>query len=186
MGISINGSNDTIGSDVTYFGDGSNLTGITAAKGVTHMGLFQLQSNKTSDGDLTDWGQNSTTRAAADIGSAMTHSSGVFTFPTTGKWLVVLKIYFQLTDDTVGGTIQATDDNGSNWSSVVGLAGGFNNGDTAGGGNNGDTGFYFMDVTDTSNDKVKFRIDSVGSSCLAEGGTTRNWTTCFFMRLGDT
>ena len=65
---------------------GANLTGITA--GITVAEMWNLTSNKTSCGDITSNLARLTSSGYGSINAGMTESSGVFTFPSTGIWLV--------------------------------------------------------------------------------------------------
>ena len=49
---------------------------------------WYLNTNHTTNADITSW-TRLTSDSGGNIGSAMTVSSGIFTFPTTGVWLIV-------------------------------------------------------------------------------------------------
>jgi len=154
--------------------------------GISEFDFWYLDSNATSDGDLTDWNRNDLTGAPTQIGTGMSVSSGVFTFPSTGKWLVVGKFFFILSADTVGGSIHVSTDGGSNFTNIAATTEGIGSGQVS---SAGDTTFAFVDVTSTANIKVKMRIDSVGTSSGVEGAGNapkRARTFITFVRLGDT
>ena len=48
--------------------------------------------------------------------------------------------------------------------------------------------FVLLDITDTSNQKVKFNLGAgpSGTPGVAQGDTDRNETTMMFIRIGDT
>ena len=48
------------------------------------------------------------------------------------------------------------------------------------------TSFYFVDVTDTSQVKVKFDVDSLGSGSNVQGDSSFIKTGFVFIRIGDT
>ncbi len=95
------------------------------------------------------------------IGTGMTQSSGVFTFPSTGIWLVrfLASIYNTgASDDTdVTARIDVTPDNGSNYYQAGSSAGRVNA--------SYDTVFTesLIDCNNTSNVKVRFDFDNIGS-----------------------
>ena len=147
---------------------------------------WYLTANKTSDGDLTDLARNNYTGAAAQIGNGMTQSSGVFTFPTTGKYLIFCAGRFSCyQDDNVNCATSVTLDGGSSFTVVAYASDGQN--DYGGARKDGsNTSLYTLDVTDTSQVKVKFVAGSVGSGSWVQGNTDFIATSFVFTRLGDT
>ena len=125
------------------------------------------------------------TAGQGTLGSGMTESSGVFTFPSTGIYLVRYGIY---TFDNAIWTycynkIQLTTDN-SNYSMVA-----FGTTSMTGAVNNYpeqstliDT---LVDVTDTANVKVRFAYNTPETISIS-GHTDINKTYFTFIRLGDT
>jgi len=129
--------------------------------------------------------RNDTAPALSYLGSQMTQSSGVFTFPSTGIYYVTYNASFKLNgDDRVfTAIIQATTDNSTyaNASEASSHIKRTNNNETY-------QHIYtdaLFDITDTSNQKVKFRINA-GSSVETMANTTRDLTAMRFIRLGDT
>ncbi len=120
------------------------------------------------------------------LGSAMTESSGVFTFPSTGYYLVK----FQATQNKSGGdnrymTIQINvTTNNSSYSALSYSQQGL----YVDSGTIFSTGFTegIVDVTDTSNVKVSFSIDKSSTSANTIGDTAVTITGMTFIRLGDT
>jgi len=67
---------------------GANLTGIAA--GITEVDTWRVTGNNTNNGtdaDITGW-ERADNPSATYIGTGMTESSGIFTFPSTGKYLI--------------------------------------------------------------------------------------------------
>ena len=120
-------------------------------------------------------------------GSTMSESSGVFTFPSTGIYLVQTEAGFYVADDAryVEVAIYATVDNSnyimqSSSNGFIQITQSSNTYTTI-------SGSTLIDVTDTSNVKVKFayaRKDP--NSVTLIGNTDRNSTYYTFIRLGDT
>ena len=167
--------------------DGSALTGISA--GITSASQLRLTSDITtgslSSGIITGtWELNDTT-GYSSIGSPVTQSSGIFTFPSTGIWQVTFNL--ALYEDT-GGTdtitlhIMGTRDNFSSdndqvedYTTVIDP---YSNASMQ--------GQVIYDVTNTSNDKVKFGVSSINSGNYIRGNTNKNSTYVTFIRLADT
>ena len=149
---------------------------------ITEADMWYLTADKTSDGDLTSVVRNNF-NGAAQIGTGMSVSNGVFTFPSTGKWLVWLNAMFSIAGaDSVNCLINVTLDN-SNYTLVAFATDGL--GGTSARQGMGST-CYFLDVTDTSQVKVKFTANSLGTNSFVKGATTRMETNMLFIRLGDT
>ena len=146
---------------------------------------WYLTANKTSDGDCTDLARNNYTGNTM-IGDGMTQSSGVFTFPTTGKYLIFCAGRFSCnSDDNVNCATSVTLDGGSSFTVVAYASDGQN--DSCGARKDGsNTSLYTLDVTDTSQVKVKFVAGSVGTSSWVQGNTDFIATSFVFTRLGDT
>ena len=150
---------------------------------ITEADMWYLTADKTSDGDLTSVARNGFS-GAAQIGTGMSVSSGVFTFPSTGKWLVWVNAMFLVDDsDSVNVLINVTTDN-SNYTLVAFATDGMNG--TGNPRQGMGSSCYFLDVTDTSQVKVKFTANSITGNTLVKGATTRMETNMMFIRLGDT
>ena len=121
------------------------------------------------------------------LGSAMTVASGIFTFPSTGYYLVQYNLLQQSTDGVVrgygGGAIFATIDN----SSYVTVAQTFGATPAISGTSRmSNSCSSIVDVTDTSNVKVKFSTEFQDSGMGTMGSTESNSTFMTFLRLADT
>ena len=124
------------------------------------------------------------TTGQGTIGSAMTVSSGVFTFPSTGFYLILFKA---ATYNTEGDETQfqvmceVTTDNSSftEIGEVRTSARPEHNNQSA-------MGSTIVDVTDTSNVKVRFSTSSHQADTYLDGDTTKDLTSFTFIRLGDT
>ena len=146
---------------------------------------WYLTANKTSDGDCTDLARNNYTGNTM-IGDGMTQSSGVFTFPTTGKYLIFCAGRFSCNSDDNVNCATSVSLNGGTDFTVVAYA---SDGQNSSGGARKDgsnTSLYTLDVTDTSQVKVKFVAGSVGTSSWVQGNTDFIATSFVFTRLGDT
>ena len=144
-------------------------------------------SNSGNDAVITVWSRfaEADEAAASPLGTGMSHSSGVVTFPSTGKYLVVFNgVYFLGADDNVLVFTQVTKNNSA-----------YNTYGTSKDGNPGShfvsgsgVSFAFIDVTDTSNVKVRFYATSIGTNSTVQGFDSTNGvqSTALFVRIGDT
>ena len=167
----------------SFVGGGANLTGLIA--GITEFDQWLLTANLTSNGDLTsNLSRNTLTGNAYPIGTGMSESSGIFSFPSTGKYLVIVNALFTLNGyDNIMVYMHVTLNNGGAYTQVARAMDG-NNGTGARSGSG--TSFYLLDVTDTSNVKVKFESSSIGTDSSVTGSTTLTDTSFTFIRIGDT
>jgi hypothetical protein len=117
------------------------------------------------------------------LGSAMTVSSGVFTFPSTGIYLVGFDVLFFNSvgnDSRIDFEIQVSVDGGSNWNA---RAKGFTE-NASGGGETSGQCKSLIDVNDTS--QIKVRFDIANNQNTVRGSSANNQTSMMFIRLGDT
>ena len=174
--------NATVNGNATVTGNLS-VTG-SFTKVLSEVDQWYVTTNQTVDTDpVTAFARVSSSGSASPLGTGMSVSSGIFTFPSTGKWLIFAKAKFSINDhDSVNFNIFVTTDN-SSYNFVATCADGLN-----GSGQNrdgGDATMYFLDVTDTSQVKVKFTVGSLGSGSKLMGGS--DFTSgVLFMRIGDT
>ena len=170
--------------DATTFLRGDNTF---ASAGITMADQFRLSSDFTGDGDLTANLERNDSTGFGQLGTGMTESSGVFTFPSTGIYLVRFsaQYYNNTTNSRFGrAVIKVTTDN-SSYTSVAQAACSINVISSA---------FTYsqslfehqLDVTDTSNVKVMFAADTEANDSVMQGSSTINVTYMTFIRLGDT
>jgi len=119
-------------------------------------------------------------------GSQMSESSGVFTFPSTGIYLVTFDCSFSLSNNSrwIEISIQGTTNN----SSYIDLTSQNTNIGQVDGSSTYVTGHTntLVDVTDTAQVKVMFATARVANSVSLDGNTNSNNTYMTFLRLGDT
>ena len=139
-------------------------------------------------GDATpissNWEQTDTD-GYGNIGSSMTESSGIFTFPSTGIYLII----FRMSSFGNGGAIshynsvrlQTTTDN----STYDTAAENYSNNEHVDAYSGATTEFIF-DVTNTTTHKVRFSVNNLHNGMVNLGDTGNDRTTAKFIRLGDT
>jgi len=162
---------------------------ISTLGGILEFDQWYLTSNwTTTNADITAWSRftQANVSAASPLGTGMSHSSGIFTFPSTGKWLIIVNGIFELKGaDNVIIRTNVTVDNSAYATHATALDGdSYSSEDRSGSGSS----FAFIDVTDTSNVKVKFYATSIASGSNITGYTSAAGiqTSLVFVRIGDT
>ena len=150
--------------------------------GIEVFDQWRITAHVTSDSGTLDsnWERVDNTDAGYSS-SNMSESSGIFTFPSTGMYLINFQVSGEAdtNDAAIYMDIQTTSDN-SSYSSVTQIYGGSQDGSW------GCYGHYIFDVTNTSTHKVKFLYASNAGGSLIYGSSTATLTGALFMKLGDT
>ena len=199
MALTLNGSANTIGGlavgglpngivDTDMIADDA-VTAPKASGGrsLLDVDLWRLTSNFAGDADPVSSNlERSDDSPYEKIGSGMSVSSGIWTFPNTGVWRVesLREGYRDDDDREFRSFISATEDDGSNWH-VMSENATFLKGLST----NTHVQVYtyaIVDVADTTQSKVKFKFQCDQSGTSTIGSSTRNRTTFTFTRLGDT
>jgi hypothetical protein len=122
------------------------------------------------------------------LGSAMTVSSGIFTFPSTGYWNIFAKFSFSNTASTEGrynmGAISTTTDNSTYSNAVEAYDSSFESSDSST--TFGTTASFQFDVTNTTNCKCQFLVAHEDTGTTTTGHGSHAYTHFIFTRLGDT
>jgi hypothetical protein len=153
--------------------------------GITTASIWRVTSNFDGDADpiASNWEEMDAPTGYGELGSNITQSSGIFTFPETGIYSISYTI--MLYNDTATGrsvhNIKTTHDN-STYAVSAGAAcfcdSGFLNTSTC---------HTLFDVTNVTTHKVQFEINQVtNNSNGLLTGTDYNYTYVQFIRLGDT
>ena len=199
MPVTINGNGSITGLSVGGLPDGCVDTdtlannSVTSAKSVLTEGIkmvdqWRLTANTSISPSVGYFIDSNWERVDSDnfgqLGTGMTESSGVFTFPTTGIYLVQTTTNFRNPNSNSGGYayITVSTNGGSSFDDAalsLGWVSASNRYSTA-------TCSHVLDVTDTSQIKVMLKVYVTASSTVAEGNTNRTMTGMTFMRLGDT
>ena len=160
---------------------------ISTLGGISECDQWYLTADVTSTQNITsnltrNVGQSGT--GAAPLGTGMTESSGVFSFPTTGKYMIIVHARFSIaSSDSCNIATQLSVDGGSNWITSAYASDG-NNG--TGNRDGASTSLFFFDVTDVSQRKVRFNAGSLGTSSKVSGSDPILQTSFTFIRIGDT
>ena len=157
---------------------GDNTFQEVPAGGITEADMFRLTTYKTGDGDITANLERVDDASFAKIGTGMTESSGIFSFPSTGLYQVSSNSTFNsVSGDNCKMNIKGTIDNSSYDDLAVGIS--------HGSGENTGVSTAFLNVTNVSNVKVKFTLSSMSGSSSLQGSTVYSITSFIFIRLGD-
>ena len=141
----------------------------TISAGITEADQWRLTTNMTSTGYFTNV-ERVDTAGGGYLGTGMTESSGVFTFPSTGIWLITLnQLSDGLTRTRIITRISSTD------TTAMRIYG--DNSVQSG------EGKFLYDVTNTSTHKILFNVYQVST---LYGSSSENQTHMTFIRLGDT
>jgi len=161
--------------------DGSTFA---TTNGITEADQWRLTADTSGDGDVTTNWERIDEASSNYIGTGLTESSGIFSFPSTGIYLIIFSASFtkESSDVACNLSLDVTIDNSSyneysvlytslssNTLAVFGL-----------------TGTAIIDVTNTATHKFKFRKGSFSGSTTLGGNTDQTQTHFTAIRLGDT
>jgi hypothetical protein len=188
-GSGLIGSLGTDGQVLTSSGAGAGTVFEAAeAGGITMMDAWYTTSAQTHSTGVqlfdSNWDRLSAESAKkmTNIGSAMSESSGVWTFPETGKYWIQFKSYFNGNGNTyyAGLKIYNADDEILNtaftnrfaatiypWPHSWAMA------------------MTFLDVDDTTDNKCKVKLSSQQGSTSVWYSSSDMQTSAFFIRMGD-
>jgi hypothetical protein len=189
--IGIGGANyGSSGQVLTSQGSGSAV--VWANAGITMTDQWRITSSSTLGGAVSllssNWGRVASPSGYGKIGSAMSESSGYFTFPSTGVYLIQFNILLSATSSQryLGHRVQTTINNFSSAETVaeqlghMGITNSFGAYHTS-------SSSYIFDVTDTSTHKIRFAgVAFTPSATSVIGNANQNSTFATFIRLGDT
>tara|TARA_R100000808_G_scaffold24507_1_gene56620 strand:- start:1371 stop:1961 length:591 start_codon:yes stop_codon:yes gene_type:complete len=196
MALTLNGSNNTIaGVAVGGLPDGivdnDMIANTTIAEGklaanvntITEADQWRVTSNFSSSADpiTSNWERNDT--SFDKVGTGMSESSGVFTFPSTGIWRLDYQAVFYSTANSSysAAYVKATTNNSAysriayTYTSIYVPSGTWYK---------GVYGTVMFDVTNVSTHKVSLEVGMADGNCMA--GTEVQNTGLTFIRLGDT
>ena len=159
---------------------GTGATSFAEANSVIETWYYDSQDRSHTNGTVLNqtWTRK-TNDLTANKNGGMSVSSGIFTFPSTGVWNVSLSLIFYASASTTyhGVRFNITTDN-SSYSNVA-LA--YTNSTSSGRHSNIQMP-YVMNVTDTTNQKIKWTI-SAQNAITVRGGSTEVGTKATFIKL---
>ena len=183
------GDTFTIPSGVTLDGSSATLTGFATTNGITMADQWRVTSNFTDNAEpIASNLERVDGTGQGTLGTGMTESSGIFTFPSTGIYLVCFDAMCAVTnpgyEESDGNAQIHVTNNNSTYHSRTGAKFSLHYNNVA-----RECSVHcstLVDVTDTSNVKVRFHINAVTSQVTTRGNSDSNQTCMTFIRLGDT
>jgi hypothetical protein len=162
---------------------GASLTNLPGG-GITEADQWRVSTYFTGDAiPISTNLERVDTDGFGKLGTGMSQTSGIFTFPSTGVWLIRANVWFELNaNQNLYLSIDTTLNNSSYDVASVAYGG------------SRDTSYidisvsceFMFDVTSTSTHKVRFSTRNSDGSSYTEGNTSKNDTHFTFIRLGDT
>ena len=182
--ITIGASGDTTNIIGTLQNNGSALA---TTNGITMADNWRVQSSFTANQGQSfitaNWERNDNT-GTGFIGTAMSESSGVFTFPSTGIYLIETGLYVvrhSSNSNYIGVIINTTTDN----SSYSEMASTYNHVENISSQHSCVFTNYIFDVTNTSTHKFKLEFEC-DNEVTVVGDNNKDRLFVRFIRLGDT
>ena len=185
----INESSDTI--TIGASGDTTNIVGTlqnngaALISGITNAQQWRVTSDFTGDADpITSNWEQADSDSPGIIGDAMSQSSGVFTFPSTGIYYIAFQVSARNPSSSSlyqSNVIGATTNNSSFSSAAedhlsIYATNAYGNSNTA----------FLFDVTNTSTHKVRFSVSDQSNNTITLGDSNNHRTGVTFIRLGNT
>ena len=183
----INESSDTItigASGDTIALAGTTVTGITQGITMADQWRITADTNQGSNADVTSNWERVDDSFWSGIGTGLTQSSGIFSFNSTGIYLLIYNATFSVggADNNCELDLQVTTDNSNYDEGARVLCG---DGSSSSAGTSG-VNMFLLDVTNTTNVKFKFRTGSMGGSTVLLGNSDHSRTGFVVTRIGDT
>jgi len=162
-----------------------NLSWVTL--GVTMADHWRMSADTTAGAEavITNWAQITTANhQPGRVGSSMSVSNGVFTFPSTGIYNITgsFAYYFGTANDAIGQIWLKVSHDGSNYNTVTSWRAGSHEDNV----HHTVTQNYILDVTNTSNVKFYFETDSFSGNTELRGDFNMGESNVTIIRLGDT
>ena len=178
---------DKIQSESINLGDNFAFTGtVTGTPGITEADMWRINAEFTgSVQPITANWERCDEDTFAKIGTGMSVSSGIWSFPVTGLYQVTWHVTWKLSAATaryVYSELITTNDNSGYTERGVGWANLFNSNSMT---YTSSTVHVNVNVSNVSNQKVKLGVNVENSNVATRGLSTGNHTYVSFIRLGD-
>ena len=180
---------------------GANLTSLNASNissgtlstsryvqgGISVADEFRVNATFSNDAlpITSNWERIDTSGQGTLTGSQMSESSGIYTFPSTGiylvRWVAGARAYSGNAETQYEVQIQVTTNN-SSYSTIA-------ESHQCGSGSNSDLNAVcetLVDVTDVANVKVRVGVNCAASNTMTLAGSGKNDNSLTFIRMGDT
>ena len=142
---------------------------------------WRLTANQASNNAVVEPWERVDDATSSAINPSMTESSGVFTFPSTGLWLVTaqINIYIDTSDGTAGALMQVSSNSGGAWDSRCAIYEGDDSSTNTSGAMS-----CLVNVTDKSTFRFQLATDALGTDSAIVGNTDISRTALLFERKG--
>jgi hypothetical protein len=185
--LGASGDTITIPSGATLDGSNATLSGFATTNGITMADQFRLTANQSggTNAVISSNLERVDTDGFGQLGTGLTESSGIFSFPSTGIYLISLIGFMTVNgaDGAANVSIETTTDNSTYGDACIVTAA---HPSGAGALQFSVAGHFIFDVTNTSTHKFRLKTHSMGGSSFLMGETDRNRTAVTVIRLGDT
>ena len=160
---------------------------VSGAGGIGVAGQFRLTTGFTGSANPIASNYEEVDTFYSRIGSAVTESSGVFTMPSTGVYMIVAHTSVQYNGELNYHELilQGSSDGFSSDTSTIASK-------YCASADHGTTSYYgasthaIYDVTNTSNNKVRLRVNSAQGGATTKGSSSNSQTSLTFIKLGET
>lgn len=179
----------SLGSDKTITIPNETAT-LATTNGITNAQQFRLTSNVVGTGALqvlTNFEEVDTYYSA--IGSNVSHSSGVYSFSSTGIYLISFTITgiesgITTSSDQFDITLQISTDGGSNYNNLAQMWTYYTDASIE---NSTNTSQALVNITDTTNNKIRLVLGTVNtmlSNTTINGNTDYTTSNILFLKVG--
>ena len=158
------------------------------AGGITHIDTWRLDDDLTiPDGYITQHWSRATDTLTAQLGAAVTESSGLFTLPETGIWRITCQIECYSANECRWIDLQIRGSTDGFSSDETTIATGFTAlFDTSGNVHQSCRTSCYYDCTNTGNNKIKVFLQDTGSGGTTESAASRNVSWIEFVKVAET
>jgi hypothetical protein len=183
-----------IQSESLNLADNYDFTGTVTGVGISEIDTWFYTANEAIPSAYANnllsnnWSRLNQNNFFEKTGTGMTESSGTFTFPSTGKYLIIFQATIATRNNVdirrTGATIEATTNNStySTFSRTLDSAPLIDSAETY----SSASASGILDVTDTANVKVRFRYFVEATDGQIFGSSTYKETGVDFIKLADT
>ena len=165
------------------------LSFVAAASGITMADSWRIHSDFTGDAASgrigSNWERFDVSPWENKLGSGLTESSGIFTFPSTGYYFLHWTHYARLNGSSAWNEMELniTNDGGSNYTSLQHTEMSWNSSGTH---YKKQSESAILDITNTSQQQFYFNVGVDNNSVVTIGSTSKKQTGFDVFRLGDT